>query len=426
MNPLQDIDEFWNYRPVLWGIVGLFLTFLVWASLAEIDQHVRAVGKIVPSGKARTVQHLEGGIVQEILVDEGQQVARGDTLFLVANTAAKGRLQELELELLSRRLARARLQAEFDRAPTLEFPPGWEVEHADLVQAERTLFSANQKQHTEALRALEERLKQKNLSLAALRAKVDNLDKEQAISARQAQLKQKLFQSGAASETQYLDAFSVHRKLVTALEQARNEIPIVRAETIELKSRIEEREQEYSADLSERMNEVDLQLKTLTQRASTSADEVARSAIVSPITGTLNKLYINTRGGVIHAGAPVAEITPANEALVVEGRIKIADRGKVWPGLSVMTKVTAYDYTIFGGIAGTLTYISPDSFVDDNEIEHYRVRVQLAANHIDGEEQLILRPGMTTEVSILTGKKTVLGALLKPVHDIGARALRET
>lgn len=426
MNPLQDIDEFWHYRPILWAIVGLFLTFLAWASFAEIDQHVRAFGKIVPSGKARTVQHLEGGIVQEILVEEGQQVERGDTLFLVANTAAKSRLQELELELLSRRLAQLRLRAEIDREENVSFPPELEAEHPDLVRAEATLFLANQQQHREALRALEERLKQKSLTLSALDARVGNLEKEQAITARQAQLKQKLFQSGAASEAQYLEAFSVHRKLVTALEQARNEMPIVRAETIELKSLIEEKEQEYSASLSQRLNEVDLELKTLTQRASTFEDEVARSAIVSPITGTLNKLYIHTRGGVIHAGAPVAEITPANEALVVEGRINIADRGKLWPGLPVMTKITAYDYTIYGGIAGELTYISPDSFVDEQDREHYRVRVQLSNNHIEGHKDMILRPGMTTEVSILTGKKSVLGALLKPVNDISSNALRET
>ncbi|MEM7098440.1 MAG: HlyD family type I secretion periplasmic adaptor subunit [Pseudomonadota bacterium] len=426
MNALKQIDDFWNYRPLLWGVVLLFVSFFLWAAISQIDQHVVAAGRIVPAGNARTVQHLEGGIVQQILVREGQTVKRGETLFLVANTMAKSRLQELELELSARQVARIRIQTELDQQDAMNVPELYLSEHPDLVAGEQVLFKANRKQHLESMRALEERRRQKDLALDALVAKVDNLEKEQAISARQAQLKQKLFKSGATSEAQYLAAFSAHRKLVTTLEQARNEMPIVRAELQELDSRLSEKEQEHFAGLSETLSQTDLEIKTLSERAQALRDEVTRSAIVSPIAGTLNKLYIHTEGGVIQAGAPVAEITPAEEALVVEGQISIADRGKVWPGLSVMTKVSAYDFTIFGGIGGELTYISPDSFVDKQNIEHYKVRVELADSHILNYPDLPLRPGMTVEVSILTGKRSVLAALLKPVTDISARALRET
>ena len=128
----------------------------------------------------------------------------------------------------------------------------------------------------------------------------------------------------------------------------------------------------------------------------------------------------------IQAGAPIAEITPANEALVVEGQISTLDRGKVWPSLPVMTKITAYDYTIYGGIDGELTYISPDSFIDKQNVEHYKVRIRLANSHIPSAPDLAIRPGMTAEVSILTGKISVLHALFKPITNISARALRET
>ncbi len=426
MDVFDRVDHFWRYRPLLWLLVGLFLAFLLWAGASEIDQHVVATGRVVPSGNARTVQHLEGGIVEEILVKEGQTVQAGETLFLVANTMAKSRLRETELEVQSLEAAQYRLRAEIDGVDVIDFPDAIRSQHPELVIAETALFNANRQQFDETRKALQERLNQKTLALSALSARIGNLEKEQAITARQAQIKQKLFKSGAASEAQYLNAISAHRKLVTSLEQAKNEVPILRAERIELESQLEQAEQERHAKLSDELNQGKLDIRQLTERINAFEDEVARSAIVSPIDGILNELYINTVGGVIQPGAPIAEITPANEALVVEGQISTLDRGKVWPSLPVMTKITAYDYTIYGGIDGELTYISPDSFVDNQNIEHYKVRVSLANAHIPEEPDLAIQPGMTAEVSILTGKISVLHALFKPITNISARALRET
>lgn len=426
MDVFAKADDYWRYRPLLWVIVAFFLTFLLWAALSKVDQHVVATGRVVPSGNARTVQHLEGGIVEEILVKEGQPVKAGETLFLVANTMAKSRLEETRLKQESLIAARLRLEAERAEADVIDFPPEFAEANAELVAAENRLFNANRQQFTEAIKALTERLRQKTLAIEALDARVENLDKEKTITARQAQIKQQLYKSGAASEAMYLDAMSNHRKLVTALEQARNERPILNAERVELESALVEARQEHHGKLSESLNQVQLDLQQFSERVSAYRDEVARSAIPSPIDGVLNKLYINTVGGVIQAGAPIAEITPANEALVVEGQISTLDRGKVYPSLPVLTKITAYDYTLWGGVTGELTYISPDSFVDNQNVEHFKVRVSLASDHIKDQPEKRLRPGMTAEVSILTGKISVLHALFKPITRIGERALRET
>ena len=426
MDVFAKVDDYWRYRPVLGAIVMLFLVFLAWAALSEIDQHVVATGRVVPSGNARTVQHLEGGIVEEILVREGQPVKAGETLFLVANTMAKSRLQETRLEQQALTATSARLAAELAEADAVEFPPELAEANPELVRSEAALVRANRQQFDETIKGLNERLRQKVLALEALSARVDNLEKEKTITARQAHNKQKLFKAGAASEAQYLDAISTHRKLVTALDQARNEIPIVRAERTELESTLVEARQEHHAKLSDALNQAQTDLQQFNQRLSAYRDEVARSAIPSPIDGVLNKLYMNTVGGVIQAGAPIAEITPANEVLVVEGQISTLDRGKVWPSLPVLTKITAYDYTLYGGITGELTYISPDSFIDQQNVEHFKVRVSLTSDHIRDNPEKRLRPGMTAEVSILTGKVSVLQALFKPVTRIGQRALRET
>lgn len=426
MDVFAKVDDYWRYRPVLGVIGALFIVFLIWASVSEVDQHVVATGRVVPSGNARTVQHLEGGIVEEILVKEGQRVKAGETLFLVANTMAKSRLQETRLEQQALTATRIRLEAELTEADEISFPDELLSANPELIRAETAQFHANRQQFDETIRGINERLRQKTLALDALTARVDNLEKEQTITARQAHIKQKLFKSGAASEAQYLDAIAAHRKLVTMLEQAKNEIPIVRAECTELESMLKETRQENHAKLSEALNQAQTDLQQFNQRLSAYKDEVARSAIPSPIDGVLNKLYINTVGGVIQAGAPIAEITPANEALVVEGQISTLDRGKVWPSLPVMTKITAYDYTLYGGVEGELTYISPDSFVDKQNVEHFKVRVSLAADHIRDYPDKRLRPGMTAEVSILTGQVSVLNALFKPITRIGERALRET
>jgi adhesin transport system membrane fusion protein len=425
MDVFAKLDDYWRYRPVLGAIGALFIVLLIWAAFSEVDQHVVALGRVVPSGNARTVQHLEGGIVEEILVKEGQRVKAGETLFLVANTMAKSRLQETRLEQQALTATRTRLEAELAEVNDVTFPEELAA-NPDLVRAETAQFKANRKQFDETIRGINERLRQKALALEALTARVDNLEKEQTITARQAHIKQKLFKSGAASEAQYLDAISAHRKLVTMLEQAKNEIPIIRAERTELESMLLETRQEHHAKLTEAINQAQTDLQQFNQRLSAYRDEVARSAIPSPIDGVLNKLYMNTIGGVIQAGAPIAEITPANEALVVEGQIRTLDRGKVWPSLPVMTKITAYDYTLYGGVEGELTYISPDSFVDKQNVEHFKVRVSLAADHIRDYPDKRLRPGMTAEVSILTGQISVLHALFKPITRIGERALRET
>ncbi|MEM9743351.1 MAG: HlyD family type I secretion periplasmic adaptor subunit [Pseudomonadota bacterium] len=422
----QPADEFWRYRPLLWLVVLLFLSFLGWASLSEIDQHVTATGRVVPSGKARTVQHLEGGIVRRIRVTEGQRVRAGDVLYEVANTEVKSRLKEVQLEMVALEARKFRIDAELERAVAIEFPPRLKEEHAEIIRAERALFDANSQQFDESITGLRERLRQRRLALAALSARVDNLAEERALSKRQAAIKEELFAAGAVSEAQYLNAQAAFQKIVTTYDQARNEVPILRAEIIELESSLGEAEKERDARLIDSLQETELRSQTLTERFTALSDEVARSNIVSPIDGTLNTLFINTVGGVIRAGETVAEITPANEALVIEAQISTLDRGKVWPDLPTMTKITAFDFTIYGGVSGELTYISPDSFVDKQNNEHFRVRVSLSESYLSGDADLAIRPGMTAEVSILTGKRSVLAALLKPITQINARAFRET
>jgi len=415
-------DLRWRYRPFLWVMIALLLFFFFWVSLSEIDQHIRGVGRIIPAGKARVIQHLEGGIVESILVSEGQKIKQGETIFLIANTHAKARLKEIDVAVQTLRLKRVRLQAERDNAEVLSFPKNYEQGHAALVESQKQLFKNNKREFTEKINGLIERQNQKNLRANELVTKLENLRKEVEISNKQMTIKKELFDRGVVSKSAYLSAKSTMLKLITQMTQVEKEVPIVYAEYTELENLIEETKQKRSSNIGEEYNKVQINLKTLDEQVKALRDEVGRTAIVSPINGIVNKLHINTIGGVTQPGAPLAEITPIDETLIVEGKISTDDRGKLWIGLPVIVKISAYDYTIFGGIEGELTYISADTLRDSNS-EFYQVQVTLSSTKLRQEK--VVFPGMTAELNILTGKVSILHALLKPFWNIQGNALRE-
>lgn len=418
------VDDFWNYRPVLIALIALLLMFMLWAGFSDIDQHVTATGRIIPSGNARIVQHLEGGIVETILVKEGQAVEAGETLFLVANTRAKTQLKEGAIEQLSLRARKLRLEAELNGMETLELPADFVSNNSNLARSEMALFEANRQHFLETIKGIDERKNQKEFERTALLAQIKNIKQELEVSDRQLAIRKKLLDAGAISETLYLNNKSQSRKLITQLESAKNKVPILEAEKTELASLLEETQQKHQSEVGEQLKAAQLKIETLAERVSALQDQVLRSSINSPIDGTVNKLHIHTVGGVSQPGAPLAEIIPANETLVVEGQIATTDRGKVWPELPAVTKISAYDYTIYGGIDGELIYISPDSFVDKQNRELYKVRVALESDRLSNDH--LVRPGMTAEVSILTGQISILRALLKPLINIRSQALRDS
>jgi len=401
----------------------LIISFLAWATFLEIDQHVRAVGRVVPAGNARTVQHLEGGIVMEILVSEGDNVNAGDPLFQIANTRVRTTLQEGELQRLSLLIRRERLLAEANNAEDLVYTAFLQDAQPDFVAAESELFQLRRQEHLERLVGLTTIREQKWLEIAALKSRVDNMATEMKVLQRQVDIKDRLYKSGVLSEASYLQVKGELVRLQADRDNAAMQIPIASAEMDEAVSGLSEAERQYASAAKSELNAVEVSLSSLTERIAALSDEVERSEIVSPIDGRVNQLFVNTVGGVSQPGAPLAEITPARETLVVEGDMSTEDRGKVWPDLKTMTHISAYDHALFGGLQGTLSYISPDTFTNAESKEFYKIRVDLDSDRFDKER--VVRPGMTAEINILTGRISVLGALLKPLSRLRGTALRE-
>lgn len=419
----ETLEGFFNYRLPLIAVTVFLLFFILWASFSSIDQQVSGVGRIIPAGKSRVIQHLEGGIVDEILVHEGQQVTPDQPLFTISNSRAKSDLQEIYVDVKSLEIRQKRLQAELAGEETVVFDKELNDNYKQIIEAELMLFHSRKRESEEKIKGINERLRQKKLKLEDLRARLRNLSEESAIAQRQNAIKKKLHESGASSESQYLDTQSQVKNFETRMGEVEKEIPITEAEYTEVSNLIEETKQNVKSAILDDLNKVNIELKKYQERVVGAKDQVARTTIKSPIKGIVNKVNINTIGGVIAPGQVVAEIIPLDEALVVEGMLSTDDRGKVWPSLPVKVKVKAYDYSIYGGIDGVLTQVSADSLIDGKGQEFYRINVDLKSNKLPGDK--VLYPGMMVDLNILTGKVSVMQALLRPLLHIRDTALRE-
>lgn len=412
-----------TYRYTLWLVVAIMTVFLVWAGFTQINQQVHGTGRVIPAGKMRSIQHLEGGIITDIHVQEGETVDAGVTLFSITNQRAVSERNETEIDRDALRLRQQRLEAELRNASTVEFDAALSEKYPDVAATEKQLFDSRRLEFNEKMSGLQERHKQKVLKLGEISTTLSNLRKEAAIAQQQLDIKTKLRNTGAISQSQYLEAQSTVSGFNTQIARAQSEHPITRAELAETQNLIDETRKTRQSEIARELNGVNVDVKRQAERFSASTDQVQRTTITSPVKGIVNKLYINTIGGVVKPGEAVADIIPLDEKLIVEGRIATKDRGKVWLDLPVIVKVSAYDFSNYGGVDGKLSYISADSFMDNKNNEYYQVRVTLDAAQLRNGKPIL--PGMTVDINIMSDKISVLRAIFKPIFDIRENALTE-
>lgn len=422
-NIINMDDEKNEYRFTLWLVVGIMTAFLAWASFTQINQQVHGTGRVIPAGKMRSIQHLEGGIITDIHVQEGETVEAGTKLFSITNQRAVSERNETAIDRDALLLRKQRLEAELAGKDVVEFDPDLAAKYADFAATEKQIFSSRRLEFNEKMSGLQERHKQKVLKLGEISTTLSNVKKEAAIAQQQLDIKTKLRNTGAISQSQYLDAQSLVSGFNTQIARSQAEYPITKAELAETQNLIDETRKTRQSQIAQELNDVNIDIKRQTERFSASTDQVDRGTITTPVKGIVNKLYINTIGGVVKPGDPVADIIPLDEKLVVEGRISTKDRGKVWLGLPVIVKITAYDFSMYGGVEGKLSYISADSFVDNKGGEYYQVRVTLDSSELRQSKPIM--PGMTVELNILADKVSVLRAIFKPVFDLKDNALTE-
>lgn len=412
----------WAHLVIIF-IAAFFIVFLVWADNAMLDEVTRGEGKVIPSSQTQVINHLEGGIVREILVREGEVVEPNQPLLRIENRVAEAELAEKRKQYLNLVATAARLQAEAEQREVVSFPDEVILNSPSVVQNESDLFRRRMEQFEQQISILEDQWRQKQNELRELTAKTSQLGRSIQIAQRELDLINPLVQAGASPMIDKLRAESKLQELEAELEGVELALPRTRIAVSEANRRTDEKRSAFRTEAQQELNKVTVEAARLKEEIDAGVDRSVRTEIRSPVRGTVNKLLVATIGSSVRPGDDLVEIVPLEDSLLVEARIRPADRAELFPGQEATVKVTAYDFSIYGGLNATLVDISADTILDEEGESFYRIRLRTDKNNL-GENQPII-PGMTTSVDILTGQKTVLNYLMKPILKARENALRE-
>jgi adhesin transport system membrane fusion protein len=410
---------------ILYMMFAAVACFIVWANIAEVDELTRGVGRVIPSRQTQIIQNLEGGIVKDILVREGENVKKDQVLLVIDDTGFGSTFEEsksLESELKAK-IVRLRAEAE-----EKSFSPEKEYlrEFPDLIDHERQLYSINQSRRNSEIDALEQRLRQRQIELSDTKSQIKNLENSRGLIRKEIKLTKPLFDRGLVSEVEYLQLQQKEIENKNELESLIKAIDTINSKIAEAKNLISETRAKYRSVAQEELNKSLAELKRLSSTQVAIEDRVKRTQVRSPVNGTVNQLLVNTIGGVVKPGMDILEIVPDDDALLVEAKIKPSDIAFIYPGLKAVIKLTAYDYAIYGGLEGVVVHISADTIVDEKQEHYYLVRIKTNQSYLgEADNKKDIMVGMTVLADIVTGKKTVMQYLMKPILRAKYNALRE-
>lgn len=412
---------------VLWIALLFVVAALAWASFAEIDEVTRAEGSVIPSRQIQVVQNLEGGIVRELGVQAGATVQEGDVLLVIDDTRFSATLREGTQKRYALMAKAARLQAETTDA---EFAMPAELEDSapEIVAQERRLYRSRQQELESNLQVIDQQLRQRRQELVEVRARRSQLQGNYALLREELERTEPLVAEGVVSEVEVLRLRRQVNETRGDLEAARLSLPRISASITELQRRKDEVRAQFRSDAQAELTEARAELAGLREANVALEDRVERTLVRAPTTGTVKQVMVTTVGQVVQPGMDLVEIVPLEDTLLVEARVRPADIAFVRPQQPATVKLTAYDYAIYGGLDATVEHISADTIVDENDRDaesYYLIRVRTEESGFGDADNLPVIPGMTAVVDILTGKKTVLQYLLKPVLRARERALRE-
>lgn len=410
---------------LLFTIVLFFVLFIAWASFATLDEVTRGEGRVIPSSQVQVIQNLEGGIVSEIRVRESDIVEVGDILIRLDNVKAASELRGGRQRHLALLGAVARLQAEIEERG-IDFPEEVVNEARRVALDETALFNARKAALQSELEILRNQANQRDQEVAELENRLVQLERSFSLASDELEITEPLAEKRVVSKVDLLQLKREVNNLEGELESARLSLPRLRLAQREAHRRIEERYLNFRAEAQRELNTVQTEAEALAEAIAADSDRVNRTDVRSPVRGTIKSLLVNTVGGVIQPGQDLVEIVPLEDTLLVEARVRPADIAFLRPDQPAVVKVTAYDFSIYGGLDAEVETISADTITDDRGEHFFRVRVRTDDGSLNkGGETLAIIPGMTTQVDILTGRKTVLDYLLKPILRVRDRAFRE-
>lgn len=399
---------------------------LVWAHFAILDEVTRGEGQVVPSSRIQVIQNLEGGILADVLVREGEIVEPGTVLVRIDNIQAASSYRDVRTQYLSAMADVARLEAEVTGEAAIAFPDELVDSAPEIAAAQQRLFDTRRTQRDAQLAILRTQAEQRAQEIAELESRRGQLGASLKLAREQRSIAQPLVAQGIYPRIDFIKLERDVQQLEGELESVNLSIPRARSALREAEERAKAQAEDFRREAAEDLNRRRLDMRSLKESAVAGADKVTRTEVRAPLRGTVKRIYQTTIGGVIKPGEDIMELVPLDDTLLIEARIRPADVAFLHPGQPAMIKISAYDFSIYGGLKGHLEQISADTIKDENGDSFYIIRLRTEENSLQrGEQVLPIIPGMVASVDILTGKKSVLDYILKPILKARERALRE-
>ncbi len=402
-------------RALIFMTVLVLAVFLFWSSVSEIDEITRGDGKVVPSSRIQEIQNLEGGIVAGIEVSEGMIVHKNQVLLIMDDTRFTSNVEQQEAEQQAMQAKKQRLLSEIN---DIEFHTTSELEKAipELVAGERELYLNRQRELVSKKSSMYEQLQQNKNQLEELQAKMTLLGRRKKSLKEELSMIRQMLSDGAASRAELL---RIERQVVEADGEqhiTRKSIDRISSAVRESESNLNEVELNFKSKSRLELNDTLAKLNELSASGTALIDRVDRTKVRSPVEGIVKSINVSTEGGVVQPGVSMMEIVPLNDNLQVEANIRPEDIGFLHPGQKAIVRFTAYDFTVYGGLEGKVVHISADTITDEQGDSFYLARIETDRSNLDksGDSRPVI-PGMVATVDIITGKKTLLAYLLKPV-----------
>lgn len=420
----------WRESLLLGLIVLFFIAFILWAAITEIDDVTRGDGRIVPSRNVQVVQTVEAGILEKLHISEGQRVDEGTVLMELDPTILGSQLDEEQQRAIGLRARIARLQAEISDAATLVFPHGFQEANLDILNAEKALFDARRAELAAEIQVLERQRTQRIQELEEGRiAELMEAETRELVD-REFALMEPLVLRKLEPETTLLALYRARAESNAAMARAAASIVRLEAALAEVDDRVVSIKSRFRAEALTQISEATADLAELETRLPALAQRVKRTEIRAPVRGIVNRVHLTTIGGVAQAGQPLVEIVPLDDTLLVEAYVRPADIAFVYPGQPVRVKITAYDFSRYGGLDGEIVRVGADAIPRPDrpaeEEKVFVVQIQTSSNILDAEGSVVeIVPGMVAEVDILSGRRTVMDYITEPIARVRDRALRD-
>ena len=412
-------------------LMSVFLFFgagVAWAALAALDETVRGAGKVIPSSEIKRIQNFEGGIVAQILVKAGQEVRKDDILIRLQEVQFSSRLREhqsMHLDLLA---TIARLEAQLDGREDIRLPQEVLERKPDLAASQKRLMLSRQMVYRSALDVLVQEREQIGQELKEARSRLEYQGRNLSLLRKELDMIAPMVARGAASEMEELKLRRQVNEVTGTIQETRIQIPKIQSALQAAENRIEEEKSRQRSELLKELDEARTQLESMQEKLPALADQVDRTVVRSPVDGIVKQVFVNTIGETISPGKDMVEIVPLEDSLLVEAQVMPQDIAFIHPGQNASVRLTAYDSSIYGSLEGVVEHISADAITDEQQkYSYYLVNIRTQENSLKDRfgKELPIIPGMVAEISILTGKKTVLEYILKPIIKTRQNALRE-